>query len=348
MSTSTKIPQLSHALFLTDGGLETTLIFREGIQLPDFAAFTLLASTSGRHALERYYLSYIDIAKRHGVGIVLDTPTWRASADWGRRLGYSSVQLRKVNAAGVKQLMALRAKHADEHTPIVVSGTIGPRGDGYAAESTLSASEAEQYHSEQIRALADGGADFITAQTIAHVDEAIGIVRAAIEHSMRVVISFTVEVDGRLPSGQTLEQAIIDLDAATDSTAAYIMVNCAYPTHLMSVINPASAAFARVRGMRANASSRSHAQLDESDVLDDGDPAELAGLYRDLLALLPNLTILGGCCGTDDRHIEAIATACAPAFRAQDENSATPGRTRAAVLTTSPAAERTALSTGNR
>lgn len=315
MIASASLPQLSPSLFLTDGGLETTLIFHHGFDLPDFAAFPLLESEPGRQALEGYYRAYIAIATAHSTGLVLETPTWRASADWGARLGYDAAALRAVNVAAVELLKVLRAGHDGAPTPFVISGNLGPRGDGYAPTSIMTADEAEKYHAEQIRTLRDAGADLITALTITYVDEAIGIVRAAVAHDIPVVISFTTEVDGVLPSGQPLEQAIVELDAATNAASAYLMVNCAHPTHVMGVLDPASAAFARVRGMRANASTRSHAELDEAEELDAGHPAELGALYRELVAVLPNLTILGGCCGTDDRHIEAIAVACAPLLR---------------------------------
>lgn len=305
-------PPLAPGLVLTDGGLETTLIFHEGFELPDFAAFPLVSTTAGRDALERYYLAYVDIARRHGTALVLETPTWRASHDWGRRLGYSSAALRAVNIAAVEQLRALRDAHGRGQPPITISGNLGPRSDGYAPTTVMTPTESAAYHSEQIRALADGGADLITALTITYVDEAIGIVHAAVEHSMPIVISFTVETDGSLPSGQALEAAIAELDAATAGAAKYVMVNCAHPTHFSVVLDPGSPALGRIRGVRGNASTRSHAELDEADELDEGDPVALSAHYRELLALLPNLTIMGGCCGTDDRHIEAIAVACAP------------------------------------
>ena len=312
MAAPARLPQLSPELFLTDGGLETTLIFHEGFDLPDFAAFTLLDSVAGRLALERYYVAYLAIAARHGTGLVLETPTWRASADWGKRLGYSAAALRAVNIAAVEQLRALRDSHAQGQPSVVISGNLGPRGDGYSPTTVMTPEESAAYHSEQIRALADGGAELITALTITHVGEAIGIVRESVEHGMPIVISFTVETDGTLPSGQPLEAAIAELDAATAAGAAYLMVNCAHPTHFADVLEPHSSAFERIRGIRGNASMLSHAELDEADELDAGDPVALATHYRDLLAMLPNLSILGGCCGTDDRHIDAIAAACAP------------------------------------
>ncbi len=315
MPASVALPQLGSALFLTDGGLETTLIERDGIELPDFAAFPLVQSSSGLAALEAYFLSYITLAQRHGLGIVLETPTWRASTDWGRRLGYSSAALRTANMAAVIHLLALREAHGEGETPIVVSGNLGPRSDGYSPTSVMTAAESQAYHSEQIRALADAGADLVTALTIAHVDEAIGIVRAAVEHEIEVVISFTVDAAGRLPSGQLLEQAIVSLDEATRSAAAYVMVNCAHPLQIMQSITPNPQAFSRLRGVRANAALPSDGDGDGTSP-ESSDPADFALRYRELAAALPALTIMGGCCGTDERHIEAIATACVPLFTA--------------------------------
>ncbi|MGV3733864.1 MAG: homocysteine S-methyltransferase family protein [Microcella sp.] len=315
MSAIDALTSSDRAVWLTDGGLETTLIFHDGLDLPDFAAFTLLDSDHGRDALERYYRSYIAIARRHGTGLVLETPTWRASADWGRRLGYDEAALQAVNASSVAMLRVMRAVEPAPATPILISGNVGPRRDGYVADALMSADEAEAYHAAQIRTLHDSSVDLITALTITTVDEAIGIVRAAVRAGAPVVISFTVELDGTLPSGQRLVDAITELDAATDSAAAYVMVNCAHPDHLAAALAPSHPALVRLRGLRANASRRSHAELDEAEDLDDGDPAELASLYAGLLEALPDLVVVGGCCGTDSRHIEAIAERCAPLAR---------------------------------
>lgn len=305
MSQYLSLPQVSHKLFLTDGGLETTLIDREGLELPDFAAFPLLETAEGRDALARYFTAYMAVAHRHGTGLVLETPTWRASADWGRRLGYDAAALRAINTAAVDQLRALRAEHADATLPIVISGNLGPRSDDASPVSAMSADESQRYHRVQVRTLRDAGADLVTALTIAHVDEAIGIVRAAVELDIAVVISFTVDEHGSLPSGPSLEEAITELDAATGAAAAYLMINCAHPTLIMGALDSDSGAFARVRGVRANASAG-----DEAGSTGTDSPAELAERYVTLAARLPTLTIMGGCCGTDDRHIEAIAAAC--------------------------------------
>jgi S-methylmethionine-dependent homocysteine/selenocysteine methylase len=299
------LPQLSgDRLFVTDGGLETTLIFHQGIDLPDFAAFTLLDDNAGTEALRRYFEAYVAVARERGTGIVLDTATWRASRDWAERLGYSPEQLAEANRRAVTLIEDLR----EPDVPTVLNGAIGPRGDGYVVGEKMTAEEAEAYHAEQIGTFATTAAEMVTAVTMTYVDEAIGIARAAKAAGLPAVISFTVETDGRLPSGQPLREAIEQVDAATGSSPAYYMINCAHPTHFEGVLEDGPW-LERIGGLRANASTMSHAELDEATELDDGDPAQLAADYRALRDRLPNATVLGGCCGTDDRHVAAIAEA---------------------------------------
>lgn len=307
------LPQLDADLFLTDGGIETTLIFDEGLNLPDFASFVLLDQPAGRAALDRYFSRYSELAVRDGVGVVLETPTWRASTDWGARLGYTSDDIVRLNRDGVALVADQRRRYDSASTAVVISGCIGPRGDGYQVGTAMSVGEARAYHSLQARTFADSDADLITAITMTYVEEAIGVVQAARAVGMPVVISFTVETDGRLPSGQALGDAIIAVDEATDGYASYFMINCAHPTHFLPVLADAPAWSARIRGVRANASRLSHAELDEAAELDRGDPAELSARYRELRQVLPALSVMGGCCGTDHHHIEAISAACAPA-----------------------------------
>jgi S-methylmethionine-dependent homocysteine/selenocysteine methylase len=286
-------------MLITDGGMETTLIFRQGLDLPHFAAFVLLDDPDGIDALRDYYRSYIEIAQGRGVGIVLDTPTWRANQDWGEKLGYDADALADVNRRAVALLEELR-------TPAVrVSGCVGPRGDGYQVGTEMTAEEAERYHAPQIETFAQTTADLVSALTLTYVAEAIGIVRAA--QGTEVVISFTVETDGRLPSGQSLGEAIQHVDEETGGTVAYFMVNCAHPTHFARVLE--GQWLERLQGVRANASKKSHAELDEAEELDEGDPAELAERYRELSERLPSLSVVGGCCGTDHRHIDAVCAA---------------------------------------
>ena len=298
-------------LFVTDGGMETTLIFRDGLELPEFASFVLLDDDAGVAALRGYYESYAQLASELGAGIVLDTPTWRASSDWGERLAYDEARLADVNRRGVALLRELRDRRGDD-PQILISGCLGPRGDGYVVGETMGADEAERYHSPQAEVLADAGVDLLSSLTLTYAEEAVGVVRAAGRQDVPVVISFTVETDGRLPSGQALGDAIEQVDRDTGGGAAYFMVNCAHPTHFAHVLDPGSPWVERIVGLRANASTKSHAELDAADELDDGDPGDLAERYRALRDVLPRLAVVGGCCGTDERHIAAVARAVTP------------------------------------
>jgi len=305
----TTVAAFDDTLFMTDGGLETTLIFHEGLELPYFAAFTLLETPAGTDQLRRYYRRYAEMARRFGLGLVLESPTWRASRDWGAKLGYDAERLARVNRDGVALMHEIRATHASPRTPMLVSGNIGPRGDGYRVDHAMSADEARDYHAEQIATFAAAGVDLVSVFTMNYVEEAIGVALAARAARLPVVVSFTLETDGRLPSGDTLRTAIERTDAATGSYPAHYMINCAHPTHFDFVLEAGAPWTERVRGLRANASKRSHAQLDESPDLDAGDPLALGGEYRQQRPLLPRLAVVGGCCGTDDRHVEAICAA---------------------------------------
>jgi homocysteine S-methyltransferase len=304
------LPQLSDRIFLTDGGIETTLIYHQGMELPHFAAFVLLDDDAGRAALRRYFEPYLRIARDAGLGIVLEAATWRASREWGDLLGYSPEALADVNHAAVALLAELRAEYATADSPVVLSGCIGPRGDGYQPESLMTARAAEDYHAEQIATFGTTDADLVTAITMTHTGEAIGIARAAEAHGLPSVISFTVETDGRLPSGETLREAIQTVDAETGHAPAYYMVNCAHPTHADKTLIDGAGWTARVRGLRANASTMSHAELDAAESLDIGDIDDLGARYAALREELPHLSVLGGCCGTDARHIDAIRRHC--------------------------------------
>ena len=304
------LPQQDGGIFITDGGLETTLLFLEGIDLPDFAAFPLLDSEDGRAALRRYFTPYLDIAERAGTGIVLDAPTWRANADWGTRLGYDHDALAAINVRAVEFVKELAAEHPGLRS--VVNGVHGPRGDGYVVGAAMTADEATRYHALQARAFAAAGADMATAVTMTYVGEAIGVARAAADAGLPSVIGFTVETDGRLPSGDTLVDAIAAVDAC-GAAPAYFMVNCAHPSHFEATLGDADAAtLARIGAIRANASRMSHEELDNAEELDRGDPAELRDDYRRLGDLLSNLCVVGGCCGTDHGHIDEIAGALIP------------------------------------
>lgn len=291
--------------YVTDGGLETDLIFHHGLDLPEFAAFPLLESDDGRAMLRRYYRAYVEIARAAGAGLLLETPTWRANPEWGERVGYDAARLAWANREAVRLLADLREHETSGVTSVLVSGQIGPRGDGYAPEALQSPEEARRYHSAQIEAFAEAGADRVAALTMTHAGEAIGVVRAAGDHGLPVAISFTVETDGRLPDGSTLAEAI----AAVDEAAApeHFLINCAHPEHVLAGADAGEASWRdRVAGTRVNASLLSHAELDEATELDEGDLPRLVAAQARLTEALGGLSVLGGCCGTDARHVAAL------------------------------------------
>jgi S-methylmethionine-dependent homocysteine/selenocysteine methylase len=307
MTASTRpLPQQKGEPFLTDAGCETDIIFNRGVEIREFAAHTLLEDDRGRDVLADYYRGFLSLASDVGAGMVLDAPTWKAHPHWAADLGVEPASLAQANREAVAFSSALREEYRSSGRSVVVNGLVGPRGDAYSPDALLAADEAERYHTTQIGWLADAGADMVTALTFTQSDEAVGAVRAAAAVGLPVVVSFTVETDGRLPTGEALGHAIEAVDQATDGAAAYFMVNCAHPDHFIDVIDD-SAAFTRVRGLRCNASRQSHAELDEAEVLDDGDPQEFAEGYAKLSERLPSLNVYGGCCGSDLRHVTAVA-----------------------------------------
>jgi homocysteine S-methyltransferase len=303
------LPQLDSGLFLGDGGIETSLIYLKGIDLPEFASFVLLRDAAGRESLRSYFEPYLELcAATPGAGFLLDTATWRASADWGHKVGYDALALFRANLDAV----ALARSIQDDWRirvagPILLCGVIGPRGDGYVVDAPGSVDEATTFHLPQATALRDGGVDMLSALTMTSVSEALGVARAAREVGLPVAISFTVETDGRLPSGESLRQAIERVDA--DASPVYFGVNCAHPSHFEACFNDSGPWTERIRSVRSNASARSHAELNDSTELDIGDLPDLADRYVRLRARLPSLNVLGGCCGTDQRHLRAIRDA---------------------------------------
>lgn len=304
------LPQLNGRNFLTDAGLETWLIFKNGIDLREFASFETLRSEAGRQALTDYFTPFITLGEERDMGVILESPTWRASPEWGAKLGYSASDIVAINREAIDLLSAIR-EAANASVPVVLSGNIGPRGDGYVAGKIMTADEAESYHAVQIGALATSHADMVSAITMTNTNEAIGISRAAAKAGLPCVIGFTVETDGHLPDGKPLGDAIETVDAACTTAPVYYMVNCAHPDHFADKLRNNGAWLSRIHSVRANASRMSHAELDEAEELDEGDAKELARLYVELKHLLPNLNVVGGCCGTDHNHVEEMASAIA-------------------------------------
>lgn len=298
------LPQLGEGIFVCYTGMETDLIFNRGIDLPGFASYPLLETEEGRETLRGYYAQLIDMAQQMGVGALLESVTWVANRDRGSAIGYSPETLRELNIAAIDLTARVREEKGD--LPTVLSAQMGPRGDGYAPTERMTAGEAETYHAEQMETLSETEADLVSAFTLCYPEEATGIVRAGQQFDMPVAIAFTVETDGRLPTGMPLKQAIETVDNATDGGAAYFLVNCAHPDHFSGVLADEQW-MQRLRGVVANASRCSHAELDEAEELDDGDPDELGVLVGGLRKKFPHFTVVGGCCGTDIRHLRRIA-----------------------------------------
>lgn len=292
--------------YLTDGGLETTLLFHEGIELNNFASFELLLNDEGKKILKAYYQKYIDIARSYGVNFILESPTWRSSSNWGNKMGYTKSDLNDINKKAILFMREIAVENNLNRFNTIVSGCVGPAGDGYTIDTKMTAEEAQQYHHDQIQSFAMADPDIVGAITMNYSEEAIGITNASKQTNIPVIISFTLETDGNLPSGESLKQAIALVDKASSNYPLHYMINCAHPEHFMKVLSKDGDWKRRIKGVRANASCKSHEELDNSHSLDIGDMKDLAQNYQQLISVLPELKIFGGCCGTDHRHIQKI------------------------------------------
>ena len=309
--------------WISDAGLETCMIFDEGLDLPHFASFVLLETEAGRAAMNRYFARYLALAVQGGTGFQLGTVTWRANMGWAARMGLDEAAIREINLRAADYVHDLRKAHETATLPIVIDGAIGPSGDGYRIDATLTADAAEALHRVQIEALAEAGVDMVTAYTMTHPGEAIGIARAARRVGLPHALSFTLETDGRLPNGQTLHEGLAEVEAATGGSALFYMVNCVHPAHFVRDLDGPMRA--RIGGIRANASRLSHAELDLATELDDGDPEEFGHFYATFGRFLPNLRLVGGCCGSDHRHVGAACRHLHGTVRAAADPQRAPG-----------------------
>ncbi|HEX5088822.1 MAG TPA: homocysteine S-methyltransferase family protein [Nocardioides sp.] len=286
--------------WVTDGGLETDLIFNHGADLPEFAAFPLVEDDAGAALLESYYSAYAEIAAAAGAGLLVETPTWRANPDWAARIGYDAAALDRANRVAVD--LVRRVTERADTDKVLVSGIVGPRGDGYVAGGA-DPDEAADYHSAQIASFRAAGVDLVHVMTMTEPAEAIGVARAAHAERLPVAVSFTVETDGRLPDGTSLRDAVAQVDAA--ASPEWYGVNCAHPTHVALALDGGDWQ-ERLVFLRPNTSTMSHEELDAMEELDAGDLPQLVSSAGDVRDQLPSLRVLGGCCGTDSRHVAAM------------------------------------------
>lgn len=304
---------LRNGVVLGDSGLETTLIYDEGWELPCFATFPFMKSERGRQRLKQYWMDHIDFAENSKCSsFLLGGIGWRCNRDWGTKLGYSQSALDEFIRLSVSDQIALRAEKETDRIKILLVGNMGGRGDGYKPESLMTSEEARDYHRHQISTYKALEIDVLLFNTVSYIDEALGVAEAAKCLDMPILLSFTLEMDGCLPSGQTLADAIRSIDTATNSYPIGYLINCVHPgqalDHLLCYRSEAWTC--RLLGVKGNASRKSHAELNDSLTLDRGDVEDFGECYRQLREVYPGMNIFGGCCGTDLDHLRSLCQHC--------------------------------------
>jgi S-methylmethionine-dependent homocysteine/selenocysteine methylase len=305
MIEKSKLPQLNGQNMACGWGFETWLQFKDGFELRHFCAFELLNDTRGLACLTDYHRKLVEGAVEHGFGVINDGLHYRASSDWGNMIGFSREALAEINIRGIEFYKDFAREYQSDTTPMLVGGSIGPRGDAYDIGRVESAAEAEDYHSEQIITLRDAGADLVTAATFSNVEEAIGFARAAKAAHIPSVISMVAK-GGNLNDGTPLADAVTRIDAATGNAPLYYMVNCTHPTEFEPGLTEGEWT-KRLGGFLPNAVAMELLSLCSLGHLEDGDPEELGGQMAALSKRFPHVYVWGGCCGTDGRHIGQIA-----------------------------------------
>jgi S-methylmethionine-dependent homocysteine/selenocysteine methylase len=304
------------------GGFETWLQYVDGFTLRHFCGFELLNDARGLSCLKDYHRKVVEAAIANGFGVINEGLHYRASRDWGELTGFSREALEEINIRGIEFYKAFAREYASPETPMIVGGVIGPRGDAYNVGRTPGAAEAEDYHSEQILTFRKAGADLVTALTFSSVEEAIGLARAAKSAGLPVVISFIVARGGRLKGGETIEDAISRVDAASGDTPAYYMINCTHPTEFEPGLTEGRWN-GRLGGFMPNAVAMETLDLCKLGHLEDGDPEELGGQMATLARRFPQVNVWGGCCGTDSRHIGRITRQVGDVRRARGDRTVT-------------------------
>lgn len=299
----------SSLIFLTEGGSETEIMYRHGFELPEFAMFPLLDSPSAVTALRDMFRAQLDVAAEFNLGFLLTGLDYRASPDWGAKLGYSATALADANIAAIAFLREIAKDYRDRIPSLLIGGILGPRGDAYGLNREITAESAEEYHAVQLETLKRAEVDFACAMTFNNIPEAVGAARAAARAGVPLSVSLTLNSNHRLKSGPTLGEAITGIDAQTGPDAPdYYLVNCSHPLEYEPALS-AGAWTGRLRGVRPNASKLEKMALCKLNHLEEGNPVELATQLGDLRARYPHMDVFGGCCGTGDEHLREIAKA---------------------------------------
>lgn len=299
-------PQKEGRFYLTEGGTETELMYRHGFELPHFAMFPLLDNPNALSRMKDMFRSYLDVAAKHQFCALMGGLDYRASPDWGELLGYSPASLADANLQSIEFLREVASEYSSQIPEILFVGLVGPRGDAYERNETITENEAEDYHAVQLETLKKANVDSALAITFNNIPESVGVARAAARIGVPLAVSLTLDSNSKLHSGPSLAEAITTIDRETDQSPEYFLINCSHPVEYEPAIEPGDW-INRIRGVRPNASKMEKIALCQIGRLEEGDPEELGMQCGDLARRYPHMDIWGGCCGTWSNHLDEIA-----------------------------------------
>lgn len=294
-------------LFLTEGGTETEVMFKWGFELPQFAMYPLLDNPEAVRVLQDMYRRYLAVAAKHRMSMLLGGLDYRASPDWGGLLGYSAEGLADMQHRSIEFLRDVARAHGSDVPRILIGGLIGPRGDAYELNRTITADEAEEYHAVQLQTLRAAQVEFACAMTFNNVEEAIGVTRAARRIGVPLIMSLSTEGGGNLASGPSIGEAITRIDSETGGGPACYALNCSHPEEFAHTLTD-EPWVQRLRGFRPNAAKMEKIALCKLGHLEEGDPQDLGRRMGALAERFPHMDVWGGCCGTGDVHLDEIAS----------------------------------------
>ena len=305
-------PFLPRLHYLTEGGQETELMYGYGFDLPEFALFPLLDNPDALARLTAMYQAVLDVAVRHDMGALLGGLDYRASPDWAGKLGIDAAALTDYQCRSIAFLRDVAEPYKGRLPHILICGAVGPQGDAYERNQTVTRESAEAYHATQIQNLVTAGVDLVEAMTFTSAEEAIGLICAARAHGLPIIFSFMPDAAGGSEAQPTLRDMIEQVDAATDCYALFYGINCSHPREFEPLLGSGGDWLGRIGMLRPNASSKEKVELCQIGRLERGDPIDLAAHMGRLAQRMPNVIAWGGCCGTWDEHLELIAQAVAP------------------------------------
>ena len=292
--------------YLSEGGTETEFMYKHGFELPHFAMFPLLDNPQALSKMREMFRSYLEVAAKHKICALMGGLDYRASPDWGELLGYSPAGLADANLQAIEFLREIAGEYSSQIPEILIQGLIGPRGDAYERNETITENEAEDYHAVQLETMKKADVDLAFAMTFNNISESVGVARAAAKIGVPLGISLTLDSTSKLSSGKSLVEAITTIDDETDQSPEFYAINCSHPFEFEPAIEPGDWV-KRIRAVRPNASKMDKIALCQIGHLEDGDPVELGVLCGDLARRYPHMDIWGGCCGTWDNHLNEIA-----------------------------------------